>query len=74
MDGRTTVAITGVSGYLGQALLPYLEQDTEMDRVIGMDIQLVASNEKIKGLGWTPQYTTAEALEALLAHDDRGSF
>jgi nucleoside-diphosphate-sugar epimerase len=39
MDGRTTVAITGVSGYVGQALLPYLEQDTEIDRVIGMDIR-----------------------------------
>lgn len=39
MDGRTTVAVTGVSGYVGQALLPYLEQDIEIDRVIGMDIQ-----------------------------------
>lgn len=28
---------------------------------------LVASNEKLKGLGWVPQYTTTEALTALLA-------
>ncbi len=28
---------------------------------------LVASNEKLKGLGWMPQYTTAGALMALLA-------
>jgi UDP-glucose 4-epimerase len=35
---------------------------------------LVASNEKLKGLGWRPQYTTTEALEDLLAHTDGGSF
>lgn len=28
---------------------------------------LVASNEKLKGLGWAPQYTTAGALTTLLA-------
>ncbi len=39
MGGRTTVAITGVSGYVGQALLPYLEQDAEIDRIIGIDIR-----------------------------------
>ncbi len=33
---------------------------------------LVASNEKLKGLGWMPQYTTAEALLALLAAQEQG--
>jgi nucleoside-diphosphate-sugar epimerase len=35
--GRRTIVITGVSGYFGQVLLPYLEQDPEVDRVIGID-------------------------------------
>ncbi len=39
MEGRTTVAITGISGYLGRVLLPYLEQDAEIDRIIGIDIR-----------------------------------
>lgn len=32
---------------------------------------LVASNEKLKRLGWTPQYSTAEAFAALRAGADR---
>lgn len=36
MGGRTVV-ITGVSGYVGRVLLPYLEQDPAIDRVIGID-------------------------------------
>lgn len=36
MGGRTIV-ITGVAGYLGRVLLPYLEQDPEVDRVVGID-------------------------------------
>ena len=36
MNGQT-IAITGISGYFGQVLLPYLEQDAEVGRVIGID-------------------------------------
>ncbi len=36
MDGKT-VAVTGISGYFGQVLLPRLEQDPEIERVIGID-------------------------------------
>jgi nucleoside-diphosphate-sugar epimerase len=32
---------------------------------------LVASNERLKELGWVPRYTTAEALAALLAAGDK---
>jgi len=32
------IAITGVSGHIAQALLPLLENDTELDRVIGIDL------------------------------------
>ena len=38
-EKTTTIAITGVSGYVGQVLLPYLEQDTEISQVIGIDIK-----------------------------------
>ncbi len=36
MNGKTIV-VTGISGYFGQVLLPYLEQDAEVGRVIGID-------------------------------------
>ena len=36
MNGKTIV-VTGISGYFGQVLLPYLERDAEVDRVIGID-------------------------------------
>jgi UDP-glucose 4-epimerase len=32
-----TVVVTGISGYLGQVLLPLLEQDAGIERVIGVD-------------------------------------
>nr|HID14955.1 NAD-dependent epimerase/dehydratase family protein [Anaerolineae bacterium] len=32
---------------------------------------LVASNERLKGLGWVPRYTTAEAFAAFLAASDK---
>jgi len=35
--GGKTVAITGVTGYFSQMLLPYLERDAEIGRVIGID-------------------------------------
>jgi UDP-glucose 4-epimerase len=34
----TTVAVTGISGYLGGALLDLLGADTEVQRVIGIDV------------------------------------
>lgn len=36
MSGKTVV-VTGISGYFGQVLLPYLEQDAGIERVIGVD-------------------------------------
>lgn len=35
--GGKTVAVTGISGYFGQVLLPRLEQDDGIERVIGID-------------------------------------
>jgi UDP-glucose 4-epimerase len=37
--GAKTVVVTGISGYFGQVLLPYLEQDAGIERVIGIDRQ-----------------------------------
>jgi nucleoside-diphosphate-sugar epimerase len=34
-----TLAITGVSGYFGKVLMPLLEQDHEIEKIIGIDIQ-----------------------------------
>lgn len=33
-----TLAITGISGYFGKVLLPILEQDQEIERIIGIDL------------------------------------
>jgi UDP-glucose 4-epimerase len=35
----TTLAITGVSGYLGKVLMPLLEEDHEIKKIIGIDLQ-----------------------------------
>jgi nucleoside-diphosphate-sugar epimerase len=34
---RQTIAITGISGYIGRVLLPYLEQDERVEHIIGID-------------------------------------
>jgi nucleoside-diphosphate-sugar epimerase len=34
-----TLAITGVSGYLGKVLMPLLEEDHEIEKIIGIDLQ-----------------------------------
>lgn len=34
---RKTIAVTGISGFFGRVLLPYLEQDIAVERVIGID-------------------------------------
>jgi UDP-glucose 4-epimerase len=34
-----TIAVTGVSGLVGQVLLPYLERDPEVSRVVGLDLR-----------------------------------
>jgi nucleoside-diphosphate-sugar epimerase len=39
MTGGTVVAVTGVSGFLGQRLLPLLDASPHVDRIIGLDIR-----------------------------------
>jgi UDP-glucose 4-epimerase len=34
---KISITITGISGYVGRALLPYLEKDAEIERIIGID-------------------------------------
>lgn len=36
-SAKTTIFVTGIAGYLGRVLLPYLEQDPNISRVIGVD-------------------------------------
>ncbi len=38
LDGQV-VAVTGVSGFLGQRLLPLLDASPHIDRVIGLDVR-----------------------------------
>jgi nucleoside-diphosphate-sugar epimerase len=37
--GARVIAVTGVSGFLGQRLLPLLDASPEIDRVIGLDVR-----------------------------------
>src|SRR3954452_10698133 len=37
--GERVVVVTGVSGYLGQRLLPLLDANPRVDRVIGLDVR-----------------------------------
>jgi len=37
--GVGTVVVTGISGFVGQVLLPYLEQEAQVERVIGIDLR-----------------------------------
>lgn len=44
-----TIAVTGISGFFGRALLPYLEQDANIKRVIGIDRQPMDSQAAESG-------------------------
>ena len=42
------IAVTGCSGYLGQALLRALEEDPQIDQVVGLDLQPCQETEKTR--------------------------
>ena len=39
MARRTSIAVTGVSGFLGQRLLPLLDAIRRVDRIVGLDVR-----------------------------------
>jgi nucleoside-diphosphate-sugar epimerase len=39
MAAEIVVAVTGVSGFLGQRLLPLLDASPHVDRIVGLDIR-----------------------------------
>jgi len=39
MSDETVVAVTGVSGFLGQRLLPLLDASPHVDRIVGLDVR-----------------------------------
>ena len=45
-----TLAITGVSGYFGKVLMPYLEHDPDIEKIIGIDIQPASQADAWKKL------------------------
>jgi len=68
--GGKTVAITGVTGYFSQMLLPYLERDAEIDRVIGIDRRAPEDNLGGDKVVFHQCDVRDPALESLLAGAD----
>jgi UDP-glucose 4-epimerase len=49
--GKKSVAITGISGYVGRTFLPYLIEDADIERIIGIDQRNLPpelANEKVE--------------------------
>lgn len=65
-----TVVVTGISGYLGQGLLPLLEQDAGIERVIGIDRQPMGSVDAAGKLQFHQLDIRDPELEGLMAGAD----
>ena len=68
--GGKTVAITGVTGYFSQMLLPYLERDAEIGRVIGIDRRTPRGSVGRNKVTFHQCDVRDPALEGLLAGAD----
>jgi UDP-glucose 4-epimerase len=64
------VAITGVSGYFGKVLMPLLEDDPDIEKILGIDIQPPAELNAWKKLEFHDMDIRDPALEPLLANVD----
>ncbi len=72
---RRTVAITGVSGFLGQRLLPLLDANPRVERIVGLDVRDPARRARkldfhrvdIVGADLTPYVRGADAIVHLAA-------
>jgi len=68
--GGKTVTITGAMGYFGQMLLPYLERDEGIDRVIGIDRRTPRGSVGGNKVTFHQCDVRDPALEGLLAGSD----
>src|ERR1700712_940525 len=75
MSHETVVAVTGVSGFLGQRLLPLLDASPHIDRIIGLDVRDPARRARklefhrvdVLGTDLTPYLRDAHAIVHLAA-------
>jgi len=65
-----TIAVTGISGLVGQALWPYLERDLDVSRVIGIDVRPLPAGMSADKLSFHQLDMRAPQVEALLTGVD----
>jgi nucleoside-diphosphate-sugar epimerase len=61
-----TLAITGISGYSGKVLMPLLEKDQDIEKVIGVDIQPPPDGEKWKKIEFHQMDIRDPGLEKII--------
>ena len=66
---RTIVAVTGISGYMGKLLMPLLQKDRKVERIIGIDIQEPADTKKLKKL----EFIQADVRDPSIAEAIKGA-
>jgi nucleoside-diphosphate-sugar epimerase len=69
MSGKTIV-VTGIAGYLGQVILPHLQADETIQRVIGIDRQPPPDAEAWPKLEFHQIDVRADAIEGVLRGAD----
>lgn len=67
---RKTILITGISGYAGRTLLPYLEKDEQVQRIIGIDVQQLDSRNITDKVEFYQLDTLDPKIEKLLVEVD----
>jgi len=65
-----TLAITGVSGYFGRVLMPLLEEDDEIEKIIGIDLQPPAELNGWRKLEFHPLDIRDPKLEQVIGGVD----
>lgn len=67
---RNIVAVTGASGYLGKLLVPTLQKDRRIERVIGIDIERPADPPVSKKVEYIQTDVCKKGIEEVIAGAD----